>query len=110
MIDSNFPVYLTDIHALAIAFIVGVAIPWLTELITHSSAPSWLRGVLNFGFSALAGILTTIALSDFQTVYDYIFAIAITWVATMRAHYAGMAKPVATRTASFGLGAPSTSR
>lgn len=97
--------YALDIGALVVAFIVGIAIPFLTELVTHATAPAWLRGVLNFGLSALAGILVTLSLADFNSYSDYLFTIATTWLATMRAHYTGMTNPVAIKTANFGIGA-----
>jgi fructose-specific phosphotransferase system IIC component len=96
--------YAIDIGALVVAFIVGIAIPWLTEFITHATAPMWVRSVLNFGLSALAGILVTLTLADFNSLSDYLFTIATTWLATMRAHYAGMANIVAVKTAEFGIG------
>lgn len=107
-IVDGFPSYLLDVNAIVIAFIIGIAIPWLTELVTHASAPDWLRSILNFALSALAGVLTTVIFAEFQTVGDYLLAIAVTWLATMRAYYAGMAKPVATSTAHMGIGGPST--
>lgn len=106
-VDPNYyPSYLVDVTALVIAFVVGVAVPWVTELITHASAPAWIRGVLNFSLSTLVGVLTTLLLADYQTFSDYLFAIMVTWIATMRAHYAGMAKPIASWTAAFGIGEP----
>lgn len=105
---DTLPSVFVDVNALAIAFIVGIAIPWLTEFITHSSAPDWLRSVINFALSALAGVLTTIVFSDFQAFGDYLIAIALTWLATMRAYYAGLPRPIATSTAHIGVGKSST--
>lgn len=97
--------YALDIGALVVAFITGIVIPYITETITHATAPAWLRGVINFGLSALSGILVTLSLADFNSYSDYLFTIAVTWLATMRAHYAGMTKMVAVKTAEFGIGA-----
>lgn len=102
---DTLPSVFVDINALVIAFVIGIAIPWLTELVTHASAPEWIRSVLNFALSALAGVLTTVVFSDFQSVGDYLIAIALAWLATMRAYYAGLPRPVATSTAHIGIGA-----
>lgn len=97
--------YALDIGALVVAFITGIVIPYITEIVTHATAPVWLRGVITFALSALAGILITTSLADFNSYSDYLFTIAVTWLATMRAHYAGMTKMVAIKTAGFGVGA-----
>lgn len=86
------------------SFVIGVFIPMLTALVTHITAPQWLRSGLNFGLSALAGILTTIAITDYHTLNDYLLAIAFAWLATMRSHYAGLTTPIAIATANFGIG------
>lgn len=109
-VNNDLASFLVDINALAIAFIIGVAIPWVTEAITHSTAPMWLRSVINFALSAVAGVLTTVLIADYQSFADYLLAIAFAWIATMRAHYAGMANPVAVRTAGVGIGARTEGR
>lgn len=99
--------YALDIGALVVAFIVGVAIPYITTVITHATAPVWLKSVITFALSALGGILVTFSLADYNSYSDYLFAIAVTWLATMRAHYAGMVNMVAIKTAHIGIGATS---
>lgn len=86
------------------SFVIGVFIPMLTALVTHITAPQWLRSGLNFGLSALAGILTTLVITDYHTLIDYLLAIAFAWLATMRSHYAGLTTPIAIATANFGIG------
>lgn len=97
----------TTTATLVISFVIGILIPLLTELIIHSTAPMWIRSALNFGLSALAGVLVTVIFSDYSTLNDYLLAIASAWVASMRSHYAGLANPVALKTANFGIGAQS---
>lgn len=86
------------------SFVIGVFIPMLTALITHITAPQWLRSGLNFGLSALAGVLATIAITNYHTLNDYLLAIAFAWLATMRSHYAGLSNPIAIATANLGIG------
>lgn len=107
MINTGISPTVVSTVALAVAFIVGILIPLLTELITHATAPMWIRSALNFGLSAVAGILITVTITDYTSISDYILAIASAWVATMRSHYAGLANPVALKTANFGIGAQS---
>jgi hypothetical protein len=86
------------------SFVIGVFIPMLTALVTHITAPQWLRAGLNFGLSALAGILATIAINDYRTLNDYLLAIAFAWLATMRSHYAGLPNSITIATANLGIG------
>lgn len=86
------------------SFVIGVFIPMLTALVTHITAPQWIRSGLNFGLSALVGVLATIAITDYHTLNDYLLAIAFAWLATMRSHYAGLTTAIAITTANFGIG------
>lgn len=104
ILSNDIASFLVDINALAIAFVIGIAIPWITEFVTHSTAPMWVRSVINFALSALAGVLTTLAIADYQSFGDYMLAIVFAWLATMRAHYAGLANPIAVATAGIGIG------
>lgn len=95
---------LIETAPVVISFGAGIFVPMITEAITHSTAPAWVRTVLNFVLSALVGALATAALSQYNSVYDYLLAVIVAWLASMRSHYAGLALPIASLTADFGIG------
>lgn len=87
------------------SFLSGLVIPFVTDLITKSEAPVWIKSSSNFALSALAGVVVTISIGDYSSTSDYLTAIAAAWLASMRMHYTGATKPLAAATADVGIGA-----
>lgn len=86
------------------SFVAGLVIPFITELITKSAAPLWLKSTMTVALSTLAGVLVTVSIGDYKSISSYLAAIAIAWIASMRMHYTGATKVVATATADVGIG------
>jgi len=74
--------------------ILGLLIPLATEAVTKVHAPLWVKSTVTFLLSVLAGAIATVVITDFSTVQDYLLAIGVAWVATMRSYFAGMAVPI----------------
>ena len=79
-----------ELVAPLIAAAVGLVVPWLTELATHSTAPAWLKSVVAAALAALAGAVTTVAVDPGGTVLDYLAAIGAAWLTSGRAYLAGL--------------------
>lgn len=88
---------------LLISFVAGIIIPAITELVTKSNAPAWVRSVLNLLLSSLAGAVATASVGN-MGLTETLSAVAVAWVGSMRSHYAGISKPVADSTPSIGIG------
>lgn len=94
-----------ELTALAVAGLVGLVVPWLTELVTHTAARTELKSAMTFVLSALTGAIATVSVVPGADWKAYLLAIGAAWGASMRAYFTGMVKPVAP---SSGLGAPPT--
>ena len=92
-----------DLAALLLSGAVALVVPTLTEAITHSKAPTWLKSALAFALSAVIGAVTTVAVDDHATVLGYLAAILTAWLTSARAYVAGMVLAFAPNS---GLGAP----
>ena len=93
-----------DLVALLLSGVLGLAVPTLTETITHSKAPTWLKSLLAFALSAAVAAVTTVVVDDHPTVVGYLAAVGTTWLASARAYFAGLVLALAP---GSGLGAPS---
>lgn len=99
------------IDDLTINFLVGAVIPLLVGLLTKLKASSGLKAIMNFGFSATTGVLTTLLGGGTITVKEMITKIFMTWFASIIA-YEGLQKPtgiagtVASIAPTLGIGKP----
>lgn len=91
------------ITTLVVSGIVGLLIPFITDFLTKSNAPLWMKSTLNLALSSLAAVIVTVSLGDYASLNEYLGAIFVAWTANMRMHYTGATKPIAAATASFGV-------
>ncbi|GAA2774167.1 hypothetical protein [Saccharopolyspora taberi] len=89
--------------ALLVSGVVALVVPSLTESITHSKAPTWLKSTITFALSAAVGAVTTVVVDDHATVLGYLAAILTAWLTSARAYVAGLVLAIAPNT---GVGAP----
>ncbi|MGW1676046.1 hypothetical protein [Saccharopolyspora sp. NPDC002376] len=92
-----------ELTALVVSGLVGLVVPWLTELVTHSTARTELKSAVTAALSALVGAVSTIAVVPGADWRAYLLAIGAAWVASMRTYFAGVVRPIAP---SSGIGAP----
>lgn len=92
-----------EITALLVSGVVGLLVPWLTELITHSTARVELKSAVTAALSALVGAVSTIAVVPGADWRAYLLAIGTAWIASMRTYFAGVVRPVVPNS---GIGAP----
>ncbi|WP_190824694.1 hypothetical protein [Saccharopolyspora pogona] len=92
-----------ELTALVVSGLVGLVIPWLTELVTHSAARTELKSVVTAALSAITGAVSTVAVVPGADWRAYLLAIGTAWVFSMRTYFAGFVRPIAP---SSGIGAP----
>lgn len=93
-----------ELTALVVSGIVGLLIPWLTELVTHSAARTEVKSLVTAALSALDGALVTVVVDPGADWKAYLAAIFTAWVASMRVYFTGAVRSLAP---GSGLGAPS---
>lgn len=93
-----------DLLPLILSVLVGVIIPHVVDLITHSSAPQGLKSLLAVVFSALTGALTTVSWQDGGDWKVYVLNIFMAFVAALTSHTAGASEFVQKATGDFGVG------
>ncbi|MCA1185695.1 hypothetical protein LCD36_04415 [Saccharopolyspora sp. 6T] len=92
-----------ELIAPLIAAAVGLVVPWLTELVTHSTAPTWIKSVVTAVLAALVGAVTTVVVDPSGTLLDYLAVIGAAWLVSGRAYLAGLGgQPLS----GVGIGAP----
>lgn len=90
-----------------IVVLAGFMIPLLVGVLSKLEAPAALKAILNFGLSALSGLLGTLT-QDF-VLADFLLAWGTTWAISVASYYGlwkptGTAEVVQVKTASVGLG------
>jgi threonine/homoserine efflux transporter RhtA len=93
---------------LVVSALCGTVIPFVVDLVTKSHAPTVLKGGIAAILSALAGALTTVALSPNETWPEYGMAIFMAFVATISVHSTGVTDGVQRKTARKGIGGKAT--
>lgn len=99
------------IDDLTLNFLIGAVVPLLVGLVTKLRASSGLKAVINFGFSAVTGVLTSMLGGGTLTAKEIITKIFVTWISAIVA-YEGLQKPtgvagtVASIAPSLGIGKP----
>lgn len=91
-----------------IALLTGVIVPLLVGLLTKINASPSIKSILNFGLSALAGVLATVSDIDFEWK-AFLVNFALTWAVSVASYYGlwrptGVAPAVQEATPEFGLG------
>lgn len=84
-----------ELVPLLISAVVALVIPSLTELVTKSTAASWLKSLVTAGLSGLTGVLVTVVYDPSQSLPIYLTAIGTAWLISMRAYFAGLVVVVA---------------
>lgn len=95
---------LVELVPLLVSLVCGVAIPSVVDLVTHSTAPWWLKSGFATVLSALAGALTTVAWQPDVNWKVYVFNVFAAFLATFTSHHAGSSQVVQDVTGSFGVG------
>lgn len=83
---------------------LGVVATHLTELLTHYTAPQWIKSGLNLSLVTLAGVIATTQTVPGHTWKDYAGTILAAWATSMFAHRAGLTAWLQSITAGFGIG------
>lgn len=86
-----------------LSLIVGVVIPHLVDLVTHSTAPWWFKSMLATALSVLTGILTTTAWPGLHDWKVYLVNVVLAFMAAFTSQRAGLSVPVRDATANFGV-------
>lgn len=89
---------------LVLSLLVGVIIPHIVDLLTHSTAPRWMKSGLAIVLSALTGALTTVTWQGWDDWKVYVFNIFIATVSAFTSHTAGTSEVVQRQTGDFGIG------
>lgn len=104
---------LVQVDVTVLNFIVGALVPLLVAVLSKVNASSGLKAVLNLGLSILAGVASTLLLTDGETTFLGIATSAITVYLASGVTYQNLWKPtavapaVAEKTSGFGLGSNS---
>lgn len=82
-----------EITATLIAGLVGLVVPWLTELVTTSAVRVEIKSAVTAALSALTGAVTTVTVVPGADWQAYVLAIAAAWIASMRTYFTGLVRP-----------------
>lgn len=93
-----------DLFPLALSVLVGVVIPHIVDLVTHSTAPQWVKSGLAVVLAALTGALTTVTWQGWDDWKVYVLNIFMAFVAAFTSHTAGASEFVQQATGDFGVG------
>jgi hypothetical protein len=93
-----------DIGPTIISLLVGMIIPHIVDLVTHSSAPKWMKSWLAVVCAAITGALTTVTWQGWDDWRVFVFNIFIATVSAFTSHTAGASEFVQRSTADFGIG------
>ena len=89
---------------LVVSLLVGVVIPHLVDLVTHSTAPDRLKSFLAFGLAAATGALTTIVADPGQDWKVYVLNVIAAFLTAFASHTAGASEFVQRATGDVGIG------
>jgi hypothetical protein len=90
--------------ALIIPMLLGVAVSFLTELLTKSAAPQGVKSLVSVALSALAGAVSTVVFDPHAAWTLYVGAIFTAWLAAIATHYTGATRILQDASPNFGLG------
>lgn len=89
---------LVNEYVLLIPVLLGVVIPILTEKMTSSSAPTWIKSSVCAALSLLGGAIATVSIDSLSAgvagIDDYLIAVLVAWGISGRAYIAGVANKV----------------
>lgn len=98
------PPQLVDQWFQALPLLLGAAVSFVTELLTKSSAPAWLKRSVAAVLSVLAGVLPTVTLDPHAGMPAYLGAVALAWVTAIATHASGITAWLQSLTSGFGVG------
>jgi small basic protein len=93
-----------DLFPVALSLLIGVIIPHIVDLVTHSTAPPWLKSALAVSLATLTGALTTVTWQGWDDWKVYVLNIFMAFVAAFTSHTAGASEFVQRATGDFGIG------
>lgn len=93
-----------DLAPVAVSLLVGVVIPHIVDLVTHSSAAPSLKSFLAVVFASLTGALSTVVWQGVDDWRIYLINIFVAFVTAFTSHTAGASEFVEKATGNFGIG------
>lgn len=93
-----------DLFPLALSLMVGFIIPHIVDLVTHSTAPVWMKSGLAVVLAGLTGALTTVTWQGWDDWKVYVLNIFAAFMSAITSHTAGMSEIVQKETGDFGVG------
>jgi hypothetical protein len=92
-----------------LSLVAGIAVPFLTRLVTTKLAPGWLQVLILTLLATVGGVVASLINSGGTFVLQpTLLALLVTWVTAFAAHYgfetAGTLPALGRATARFGLG------
>lgn len=98
---------MTITTAQGLAWLLGLAVPFATDLATKSAAPPKLKAFIAAVLAAAAGALPTVVVTNTMTWQQYVWAIGGAFAIAFTTHGTHVTDGLQRATASFGIG-PST--
>lgn len=95
---------LVSLVPLLVSMVAGVVIPSIVDLVTHSTAPWWLKSTIATVLAAIAGAVSTTVWQPDAGIKVYLFNVLSAFVLTFTSHQAGSSEVVESLTGSFGIG------
>lgn len=83
--------------------VVGLLVPFLSDLLTHAQAPIVLKSLVTAALSAAGGAVTAVVVVPGGDWRAYLLAVGAAWGASMRLFFADW---VPTLLPNFGVGGP----
>jgi len=97
-----------DSYVLLIPLVIGVLIPFLTELVTKASAPPQLKSGIAIALSILGGVVTGVSTVPLELGWSgvpaYLLAILVAWLTSGRVWLTGFLNGLIERTQNVGIG------
>lgn len=90
--------------AIIVPALLGVAISFLTELLTKSSAPQSVKSFVSIVLSTAAGVVSTIVYDQSAPWTTYAGAVLVAWITAIATHYTGATRVLQDASPNFGLG------
>lgn len=90
--------------ALIVPLFLGIAISYLTELLTKTHAPQSVKSFVAVVLSSLGGAVSTVVFDPRAPWTVYAGAIFATFLSTLATHYTGATKVLQDASPNFGLG------
>lgn len=98
-----------DLFPVALSLLIGFVIPHIVDLVTHSTAPQWMKSGLAVALAALTGALTTVTWQGWNDWKVYVLNIFMVFMSAFTSHTAGTSEFVQNATGDFGVGKQRTS-